>query len=613
MRLKVSRSKNSASLYVIKTVYEGKKERTVTVEKLGTETELTEKLGGADPYEWAKQYIEELNLKEKENNRKVLIPYAPQKQIQRDVQRTFNGGYLFLQKIYHQLNMHNICKEISTRHKFQYNLDAILSRLVYARILFPASKRATCELSNRFIEAPDFEEHQIYRALDVIAREGDFIQAQIYQNSIASFPRNTKVLFYDCTNFFFEIEQEEGLKQYAKSKENRPNPVVQMGLFMDGNGIPLAFQITRGNANEQTTLQPLEKKILSDFNLSKFIVCTDAGLSSTANRKFNNKQGRSFITTQSIKKLKGHLKEWALAPTGWRIVERETIDPLTGKPVAIDISSVKDYRAKKRGTLKNKDEQEIWEEKHNQLHTITFYKERWINEDGFEQKLIVTYSLKYSDYQSKIRDKQIERAEKLIKQSPGKIKKKGTNDYRRFAEQKTCTEDGEACEHEFYQLNQTLIEEEEQYDGFYAVCTNLEDCVADIVAVNKGRWEIEESFRIMKSDLKSRPVFLSLDDRIEAHFTTCFISLLLYRLLEKTLNQELNKKEVKEQKETYTCTEIIQTLREMNFHRIDYEGYVPLYQRTSLTDALHDTFELRTDYEIVTDKYMKKILKETKQ
>ena len=389
MRLKVSKSKNAASFYVTKTIYENGKERTITVEKLGTEKELREKLDGQDPYAWAKTYVSELTAKEKENQREILAPLSPIKQIEKNHPCLFNGGYLFLQDIYYDLKLDKICQTISDRHKFSFDLNSILSYLIYGRIIYPASKRATHELSQKFLERPSFELQHVYRALEVLAKEFDWIQAQLYKNSLAILPRNTRVLFYDCTNFFFEIEQEEGLKQYGLSKEHRPNPIVQMGLFMDGNGMPLAFSIQKGNTNEQTTLKPLEKKILSDFELSQFIVCTDAGLASTANRKYNNLGNRGFITVQSVKKLKAHLKDWALDPKGWRLAGQDE-SPEDGYDVRKLSYDSKEDRNK------------------------NFYKERWINEDGLEQRLIVTYSLKYRIYQEQIRNRQVERAQKLL-------------------------------------------------------------------------------------------------------------------------------------------------------------------------------------------------------
>lgn len=575
MRLKVSRSKNSASLYVTKTVYINKKERTITVEKLGTEKELREKLNGQDPYEWAKDYIAKLNKKEQEENRQVIIKREQSKLIPKNEQQSYNGGYLFLQQIYHQLKLNRICKDISARHKFTFNLDSIVSRLIYGRILFPSSKLNTFQLSKTLLEQPDFELQHIYRALEVIAKESDFIQAQLYKNSLTVSKRNDKILYYDCTNYFFEIEQEDGSKQYGPSKENRPNPIVEMGLFMDGDGIPLAFNIYSGNTNEQHTLQPLEMKILKDFSLAKFVVCTDAGLSSIDNRKFNNVGERAFITTQSIKKLKKHLKQWALATDGWH---------LNGVSRTFNIRDIEES-----------------EEIKDKYRDCTFYKERWIKEDGLEQKLIVTYSLRYKEYQQYIRNRQIDRAIKLLEKKPASLKKHHQNDYKRFISKTTVTNDGEIAKKEFYSINQDMIANEEIYDGFYAVCTNLEDDAPAIIKINHNRWQIEECFRLLKTDFKARPVYLSRDDRIKAHFTTCFLSLTLYRYLEKRLNHE------------FTSPEIIGSLRNMNFYSIPGEGYIPTYTRTDFTDALHNAFGFRTDYQIVTTKQMKKIFKDTKK
>lgn len=570
MRLKVSKSKNAASLYVIKSTYINGVHSSKIVEKLGTYDELKKKLGGQDPYQWAEEYIAELNKQEKENKRKIMVPYSPNKLIPKGEQRSFNGGYLFLQSIYHQLKLNNICNKISEKHKFSFDLNDILSRLLYARILFPASKLATHNLSKQFLEQPAFDLQHIYRALEVIAKESDFIQSEVYKNSRSIQKRNAGVLFYDCTNYFFEIEQESGLKQYGYSKEHRPNPIVQMGLFIDSDGIPLAFDIHAGNTNEQVTLRPLEQKILKDFELSRIVVCTDAGLASHDNRKFNDKEDRAFITTQSVKKLKKHLREWALSPDGWR---------LPGNKKSYDIA--------------NLDETEG--------NDNIYYKQRWINEDGLEQKLIVTFSIKYRDYQRKIRNSQIERAKKLISTNPTKLKKANQNDYKRFVKKMSVTKDGEIAGKDIYSLDTTVIADEEVFDGFYAVCTNLEDDASAIISVNQRRWEIEECFRIMKSEFKARPVYLSRDDRIKAHFTTCFLALLIYRFLEKKLGDK------------FTCSEIIQGLVDMNFFELKGEGYTPSYTRTDFTDSLHDAFGFRTDYEIITSSQMKKIFNLTQK
>jgi transposase len=580
MRLKISTSKNSQSLYVIKSTYINGKHSSKVVEKLGTYDDLLKKLNGEDPIEWAKKYIEDLNNKEKENKRTILLPYAPTKIIKKNEQRSFNGGYLFLQKIYHELSLNKLCDNITSNYKFTFNLDSILSRLLYGRILFPASKLSTFKLSSKFIEQPDFDAHHIYRALQVIARESDLIQSTLYNNSLKISKRNTNILYYDCTNYFFEIEEANGLKQYGVSKEHRPNPIVQMGLFMDGDGIPLAFSINNGNTNEQVTLKPLEEKILNDFKLSRFIVCTDAGLASNNNRKFNNQGERAFITTQSIKKLKSHLKKWALDPDSWKLPNDDRVYNLSKIDDMLD---------------------EMNELDKSRVNSIVFYKERWIKENGLEQKLIVTFSLKYRDYQRSIRNAQIERAVKKIDSNPSRINKDNQNDYKRFIKKTSCTQDGEIADKNFYSIDNTVIVKEEIFDGFYGVCTNLEADASAIININKRRWEIEECFRIMKTEFKARPVYLSRDDSIKAHFTTCFMALVIYKLLEKNLDNK------------YTCNEIISGLKEMNFYNVPGEGYIPTYTRTDFTDDLHEKFGFRTDYQIVSLKEMKKILKETKK
>ena len=589
MKLTVSKSKNSASFYVQKTIRKSNGSvTTITVEKLGNLDEVKAKAKGQDPYAWAQEYVNELNRREYEEQKEIILSYAPAKLIKKNQQRSFNCGYLFLQNIYYSLGLDKICAKISSRHLFEYDLNDILSKLVYTRIIFPSSKLSSSRLAASFIEQPSFELHDIYRALSVLAEENDFIQAELYKNSQKVLERRSDVLYYDCTNYFFELEEADDLRKYGKSKQHQPLPIVGMGLFMDYDGIPLAFDIYPGNKNEQPTLKPLEKKILKDYGLNQIIVCTDAGLSSKSNRKFNDKsingeRLRSFITTQSVKQLSEHLKEFALDPAGWHIIGDATI---------YNIEEI--------------DETEFYDK--------IFYKDRWIKEDlsrrkikqgakPLEQHLIVSYSPKYKNYQRKIRQGQIDRATVIINSGKYKQRPKNQNDPHRFIGREVMTEDGEACTKEVPYLNTDVIAEEERYDGFYAVCTNLDDMnVAEIIHINKKRWEIEECFRIMKTEFKARPVYLQREDRIKAHFLTCFISLFIYRLLEKRLSEQ------------NTCEDIVHTLRDMNMYRPgEKQGYIPSYTRTDLTDALHETAGFRTDYEIMTDLSMKKVIRKSKK
>lgn len=578
MRLGWSKKGNSISYYVHKTIYVDGKNKSLVLKRFGSEKYICETYGVTDAKAWAQEQVEIMRKEEAEENAKITIDFCVSKDLIENQQRCFNGGYLFLQDIYHHLGLDRISRAVAKKHDFQYNLNSILSRLIYTRILYPSSKLGTYEESHKFIEQPDFELHQIYRALSVIAEESDYIQSTLFKNSMKLSKRKTGVIYYDCTNFYFEIEQAEDDKQYGLSKENRPLPIVGMGLFMDAEGIPLAFSINPGNQNEQLSLIPLEKKLLTDFGMSRFVVCTDAGLSSTSNRKFNDYDGddgqRAFVSTQSIKKLKDYQKQWALDISGWRLA-----GDTSKKPILYDLS--------KLDAEKDKDK--------------IYYKSRWINEDGLEQQLIVTFSLKYKEYQQTIRNRQVTRAMKAVKKGKSGVETKRQNDPKRFIKADHATENGEVANKAVYYVDQECIKEEEKYDGFYAVCTNLEDNAEEIVKINKRRWEIKECFRIMKTDFEARPVYLQRQERITAHFITCFIALIVYRYLEKQLDEK------------YTCSEILETLRDMNFLKFEGKGYIPTYTRTELTNDLHEKFGFETSKEIIPIKKMKKICADTKK
>lgn len=569
MKVSISKSKNTTIFYLSKTVRIGSKTTTKTIEKIGTYEDIKSAHPDMDPYEWAKEYAAKRSKEEKAAKQDILIKYSSSSLIEKGIRRSVNIGYLFLQDIYYDLGLDKICEKITEKYKFEYDLNDILSMLIYSRIIAPRSKRSSLEQAKAFLEQSKCNLHQVYRALEIISKENDYIQSQLYKNSTDVIKRKTGALYYDCTNYYFEIEEEDDFRKYGYSKEHRPNPIVQMGLFMDADGIPLSFSIFPGNENEQPSMTPLEKKIVSDFGMSDFIICTDAGLSSSDNRKFNNIRNRKFVTTQSVKKLKGFLKGFSLADDGWRLPGNK-----------------KSYK------LSELDEETDYDK--------IFFKDCWINEDGLEQHLIITYSIKYRNYQRKIRERQIERAKSLIN-APSKLKKKKSNDPRRFVSQDHATKDGEVADKTITYLNETQIAEESMYDGFYAVCTNLEDNISEIVKINKRRWEIEECFEIMKSEFKARPVFLSRRDRMTAHFITCFIALIIYRILEKKLH------------DNYTCDEIISTLRNMNMLINPRDGYIPEYTRTDLTDNLHDVFGFRTDYQILSQHNMKKICTKTKK
>ena len=467
MNLHISKSKNAESFYIAKSYVKANGSTSSTiVRKLGTLNQLIIEHGPTrdDVIAWAKNEVklETEKYKKEQEAKTVLIPFHADRQLEYDKQLFFRGGYLFLQHVYYALQINKICRKLRNKYKFEYDINAILSDLIYARVLEPASKRSSFKTASEFLERPTYELHDVYRALDVLGRECDLIQAEVYKNSHFLGKRNDKVLFYDCTNYFFEIEQEDGDKKYGKSKEHRPNPIIQMGLFMDGDGIPLAFSLFPGNTNEQKSLKPLEQTVLNEFGCQKFIYCSDAGLASEDIRAFNHMGERAYIVTQSIKKLPAEDKTWALDKSGFKRVSDD-------KPVDIT----------------NLDEDDIG----------LYYKDEPYTTKKLHQRLIITYSPKYALYQKSIRERQVERAEKMIASGNTKKQRKNPNDPARFIGTIAATKEGEVAKIHNY-LDEQKIESEAQYDGLYAVCTDLlDDDVNEILKVSEGRWQIEECFR----------------------------------------------------------------------------------------------------------------------
>ena len=574
MKVNTSKSKNAESFYIKQSyINSNGKSTSRTIRKLGTLKELLIEHGPTrdDVMLWAKEQarIETEKFEQEKANFCIPITFYPNRKISHGEKRKFQGGYLFLQSLYYELGLNRICRKIKDKYHYNYDLNAILSDLIYTRILEPGSKRSSFESAKCFLEAPTYQLHDVYRALSILSKECDLIQSETYCNSNSILKRNNGVLYYDCTNYYFEIEQEDGVKKYGKSKEHRPNPIVQMGLFTDGDGIPLAFNLFPGSQNEQTSLKPLEEKIITEFGCKKFIFCSDAGLGSENNRLLNHTKNRAYIVTQSIKKLSEEYRELALNKKGFRRISDDSL---------VDLDK-----------LTEGDKNEL------------FYKEEPYSSKKLEQRLLITYSPKYAAYQKEIREKQIERAQAMLSNGKHKKNRKNPNDPARFIDSEAVTKDGEVADI-LYFLDEEKIAQEAAYDGLYAVCTDLfDDKPESILKVSESRWQIEACFRIMKTDFSARPVYVQREDRIQAHFLVCFLALLIYRLLEKKLEKK------------YTCENILTTLRSYEFADIQGQGFMPIYESNSITDALHKICGFETDYEFITKRKMKEIQKLSKQ
>ena len=610
-RKSYSQARNYKIYYLIEDYKKNGKRTTRTLETIGNEPDIIKKANEENISldAWLNNYVKEYNNthKVKEEPEEVIVKKYVNRQIPMDKINKYNVGYLFLEDIYYSLKLDKTINTVTKKHKFEFDLNEVLSYLVYSRIIFPSSKLKTYELSKNFIETPKYNLENIYRGLTYLCSNLDYIQRELYNNSKAVVDRKTRIFYYDCTNYYFDISEEDDLRKYtANAKDKKGKPVVGMGLFLDGNGYPIAMNIYPGNDNESTTLIPLQKKIigidpLTDFEVDGFdienkntIICTDAAMCTDEIKLFNVKNGRAFVITQSIKKLKNEYKEEVFKDGDWRIVG--------------DLS--KTYKLS--SILSD-------EELRKKYYETVFYKIVQTETKSVKQDLIVTFQIKYKDYLANVRNGQIERAKKKISSSSNGDKIKlstNPNDYRRLIKEDVSSlKKGKNKEEEnslnesnkkekfiySYSINEDIIKEEEKYDGYYGVTTNINAEVKDILKISKNRWEIEENFRILKSDFESGDIYLSREDRITAHFLTCFISLLIYRILENKLDYK------------YTNTEIIEKLREMEVYEEKGTGYSPAYVRNNLTDDLHDVFGFRTDYEITTYEKFNKIFSKVKR
>ena len=589
MRLKKTISKNKSVTYSIIRDYKNLngKRSTCIYELLGNDEKLKERFGSEHTMDKLQEYINSLNQMIKDGKElPVHITLNPNKQIEKDINRAFFSGHIFLRKIYYDLGIDKICENIKKKYKFTFDINKIVECLLYSRIIWPSSKLSTFEQSKHLIGSYDFELQHVYRTLSYLSKEMDNIQKELFDYSNKIIDRNYKVIYYDCTNYFFYTEEND-FQRYGISKQHQPHPLVQMGLFMDADGYPFAMNINPGNTSETKTMLPTEKEFLKKYNMrgSNIIVCTDAAMCTDEIKNFNVKEGRGFVITQSIKKLSDELQKFALDKNGLRIL----------------------------GNLKkiyNLEDIEKDEELKKKYYNTIFYKEIECETKSVKQALIVTFSFKYQEYQHKLKTHQVERARKMVEEANRKNKKakakkdiekikssKNQNDPKRFVKEIKTTDTGEvACNIE-YIIDEEIYKNEEKYNGLYGITTNLIDDTETIIKVMNGRWEIEESFRIMKDDFDSGTVHLSREDRIKGHFITCFLALFIYRYLEHKLDDK------------YTVSEIISKLQEMKLLEHKGKGFEPIQTRDNLTDDLHNFLGIKTDTEIITYKKIEKIFK----
>lgn len=609
MKLYYDKRLKDPTYYIQQGFRNGKKTTTKNIKRLGKHSELL--LITDDPLEYAKNEVKKMNEEYRSGRSEFIVTMdfnerIPSTDSPCSNSTSLNIGYLYLKDIYAKLNLSDFFKSVSSDRKITYDCNKICQFLTYARILDPASKYGTYDKLDTYYEKPQVEYQHMIRFLDILDRNSDQYLKHLFDNSENIVKRDTSVMYYDCTNYFFESEKPDeeivdevtgeiilGLRQFGISKENKTSPIVEMGLIMDSRGIPISMCIHPGNTNEQLTAVPLEKEVIKMTGNKKFIYCADAGLGSYNIRKFNDMGGRAYIVTQSVKKLGQEIKDIVFNDSNYRLLSNDD---------AITLKEMRTFNKKGANNLSLYNDFAYKVIPANTAMDTGLYEEK-VYKNGrtkkvkakgtLHQYIIVTFSRKMMEYQRTIRERQLERAKKLLRlKDPEKIKK-GPNDIRRFL--KNTSSDTAN-----YVLDMDKIHEEEKYDGFYAVATNLDDSAKDILAVAQNRYKIEDCFRIMKTNFDARPVFLRKPERIRAHFLICYTALLIYRLMECKLDDNLTH---------VTTSNLIKTLRNMNVVNMDDMYYKSIYSGSQALDALEKCFELQLNRKYYKPSDLNKIVK----
>lgn len=571
--------------------------------RLGTLDEIRRREGVSDAWQWAQEELARRNEEERIGRQKLKIELSPSKRINTGECVKYSGGDLMLIPFYNALGLPQICREIQTDTRTEYSLNEILESLVVSRILYPCSKKGAYELNKKRIRPTSFGLEDIYRALSLLSSHIDDIQARVWSNSQKITDRNTRIIYYDCTNYYFEIEDNDkdfvdkqtgeyipGLRKRGKSKENRPNPIVQMGMLMDGDGMPLSFIIFPGNESEQPSLQKIEEMVANKFGLNEFIISTDAGLGSENNRRYNMTEGREYITVQSLPSLPKADQDMALAPEGWRIAFRDSalppIDPFNPERNIFNLSEI-----------------DLDAERHTR-----FYKEIIVDKcmDGDkstaqQERVIVTYSHDFALYLRHKREERISSAQKIVNRRQTKSRQ-SQQDPRRYVATEYITKEGIKATNVKMALDQKAITADQRFDGFYAYGTSLDDDAADVLRARSFHHEIEHLFRTTKTFLEARPVHLQRQDRIRSHFLICFLAMVIIKILQKKLHMP-----------ELTIDQLILTLRSIEFDYFKSIGYRPLFERNEITDRLQQIAGITIDTEIVETKRMNKLYRNIKE
>ena len=617
--------KNSKDpIYYIQTGIRLNKTKTTTrtIERVGKHSELL--LEHADPLAYA---IERVNTLKKQLNESTLTveteidfnkPLPPNhNNVPSDY--VINVGCLYIRSVYKMLGLDSFFKKITGGSKIKYDPSNSWLFTITNQIMNPASKLSMSNKTDKYIGFENVEYQHILRTMDLINKHYDKYIEHLYINSQKITPRDTSVFYYDCTNYYYEIEYPDddyqdpitgeiikGYRKYGVSKEHRPNPIVEMGLIIDKSGLPVTMCLHPGNSNEQTTAIPLENTVIKLTKNKPFVYCADGGLGSYNIRKFNSMHGRHFVVTQSIKKMKQQFQEAVFNDFDYRLLSNNkgiSINDLKSMdPKKMDLDEYKKYYtdfAYKEFPAYHSEDLGLYDDK-------SVKKGKTKDKLVLEQKVIVLFSLKSMAYQREIRNRQIERAKAKLKNLDPTTYKKGQNDFTRFIKRVN----GVDKKNDFV-IDEDLIRKEEKYDGFTAIATNYNVSINEILEIQKTRFRIEESFRILKTEFKARPAYHFTHDRIKAHFTECFTALLVFRLLEKELIEYGVKTfSTKDSKWHATVQEIIETLNRINVTKTNGYYYQATYSDSKILKCLSDRFGIDLRKQYYMEKNLRNLIKQ---
>ena len=578
------------------------------VKKLGFKEDLLKSYPGDELDKYLKDQVK---LAESEEDASLsYIKINDSLDLNLDEQTCFNFGYIYPQILLNNLKLKEFLDTIAAQTKITYDFSSIVIDLIISQIIDPRSKRGFYNSPKLYGKEKDYDLQHVYRSLDILAANTDIINAYTYKELKKYKNLNSKIYYYDCTNFYFDTDNCDDFRRMSKSKEGIYAPLVQLGALIDDKGFLVGMLVFNGSKNEQDTLKTVEQKLQKQFSIKNIIICTDAGLNSADNRYFNSQENRKFICTQPLSKLRQHIKNRVKSNSNWKLLNGndtnltpEKLCDLYKKAQGKDVETYLNTVIYK--VINIKENIEIKDE-------LDSNKKKKVKD--FEQKLIVSFSLKYMLMQNYYFTKDLNKAKECI-EHPSEFNKNTSHCFKRLVKNIRYNNETGVITSQKLSLNEDKIEKETEFFGYYCVATNLDETPNKVVSLNKYRWNIEYMFRTMKTNLNAHPLFVNTEEHIKGHLEIVCLAINVLRLLHLDMYKAMGKTEdigkLDDEDPDYewlTLNTILDTLRGMNLTKLNVEEeiFVPSFTRTKLTDALGKTYGIALSKSLIRGKILKK-------